>query len=178
MGAPFQGAPVFQFKGRRKQGGKGQRERISEQGGPYWLARFRRIVALASDRYISQLRRDCRAISSLIASAERVDWSKVPAFTAVDAKPEPPSWAARKARRVRPKPPPDFIKWSIEAWRHSYDFRTIIFCGLLIGRRLCSHASMPQLPAVILRIARQWLEGLPQHQPPQSVKPNDGPHAR
>jgi hypothetical protein len=58
----------------------GRRERISEQGGPYWLARFRRIIALAPDRDMEQARRDWRAISHLIELAERVDWNKVPAF--------------------------------------------------------------------------------------------------
>jgi hypothetical protein len=130
-----------------------------------FLAHFQRVVALAPDRYIEQARRDWRAISHLIESAARVDWNKVPALTAIGAKSEPPSWATRKARRVRPKPPPDFIKLSFEDWRRSFHYRALLFSTLLTARRLLSRASMPQLPDVMLAIAQQWLEGLPQIQP-------------
>jgi hypothetical protein len=153
-GPPFEGLPVFRFSGLREQ--------LSQRGGPYWLTRFRRITAKAPSRYIEQARRDWRSISNLIEAAERVDWKKVPAFTAIDAKPEPPSWASRKARRTRPKPPPDIIKLSIQEWRRSFDLRALLFGALLTARRLLARSSMGQLPDVMLVIALQWLEGLPQ----------------
>jgi hypothetical protein len=157
-GAEFVGAPVFRS------------EQISERGGPYWLARFRRIIALAPDRDIEQARRDWRAISCLIEAVERVDWNRVPAFTGIGAKPEPPSWAARKARRVRRKPPPDFIKLSIEDWRRSFNYRTLLFSMLLIARRRFARSPIPQLPDALLAVARQWLEGLPQIEPELSER--------
>jgi len=153
-GPPFEGMQIPRFSGRR--------EKASERGGPYWLARFRRIVTLAPDRDIEQARRDWRAIYHLINAVERVDWNKAPALDAFGAKPEPPSWAARKARRIRRKPPPDFIKEAVEAWRGDFDYRALLFSILLIGRRLFSRWSMPQMPDFVLAIAKQWLDGLPQ----------------
>lgn len=171
-GPPFEVLQVPRFKGRR--------ERISERGGPYLLARFRRIIALAPDRDIQQARRDWRAISRLIEAAEQVDWNKVPAFTAPGAKPQPPSWAARKARRIRRKPPPNFIKLSIENWKRSFDVRALMFSFLLIDRHLLSRASMRQVPDVMVGIAQQWLAALPQLQRTsrdRSRRSRD-PHAR
>jgi hypothetical protein len=153
VGAPFEGLQVPRSKGRR--------ERVSERGGPYLLAHFRRIVALAPDRYMEEARRDWRAFSHLIETAERVDWNKAPDLAAVGAKPEPPSWAARKARRVRPKPAPDFIRNVIEEWRRRSRYLALLFATLLIARRLLSRASRPQFPDIMLGIAQQWLDGLP-----------------
>lgn len=157
IGPPLENAPVFRFGGRR--------ERISERGGPYWVARLRRFVAVAPDRYIEQARRDWRAIYYLIEIAERVDWNKAPPLTPFGTKVEPPSWVARKARRVRRKPPPVFVSQPIERWRRSSNFRSYVFSLLLVWRRLCARASIPQLPDIILGIAQQWLEGLPQIEP-------------
>src|SRR6185503_15169917 len=124
--------------------------------------RFRRIVALTPDRHIEQARRDCRAISCLIESAERVDWNKAPALDGIGAKREPQSWAARKALRVRRKPAPDVIRGPIEEWQRSFDYRALLFSPMLILRRLCSRASRPELADFMLAVATQWLEGLPQ----------------
>lgn len=154
VGPPFEGLPVLRFGA--------QRERVSERGGPYWLARFRRLVARVPDRDIEQARRDCRAISSLIEAVQRVDWNRMPAPPTIGLKREPPSWAARKERRVRRKPAPDFIRGPVEDWRVSFDYRALIFGPLLILRLLCTRASKPQLPDFMLAMAQQWLEALPQ----------------
>jgi hypothetical protein len=116
-----------------------------------------------------------RAISNLIEAAKRVDWKNVPAFTPTPAKREPPSWTARRARRMRPKPPPDFIKSFIEGWRH-VDNRALLFSMLLTARRLLSPAPVRQMPDIMLAIAQQWLEGLPQLCPPE-VEAHEDEHA-
>jgi hypothetical protein len=156
-GPRFENMSVPRFRGRR--------ENVSERGGPYWLGRFRRIVALAPKRYIEQARRDWRVVVELIVAAERVDWNKVPALAPIGAKPEPPSWVARKARRTRRKPPPDSIGVLIELWRRDLEFRALAFSLLLVKRRLLALSRMPELPDILLSIARQWLEGLPQIDP-------------
>jgi hypothetical protein len=161
IGAPFEGLQVPRAKGRR--------ERISERGGLYLLAHYRRIVALAPDRYIEGARRDWRVISHLIETAERVDWNKVPDLTAVNAKPPPPSWAARKARRVRPKSAPDFIRNLTKEWRRRSSSLALLFATLLTARLLL-RASMPQLLDAMLGMAQQWLEGLPQIEPEPGEK--------
>ena len=141
---------------------RGRRENLSARGGPYLLARFRRIVALAPERYIEQARHDWRAIVKLIGAAKRVDWNKAPALAPIGAKPEPPSWAARKARRTRRKPPPDFIRIVIEEWHRDLECRALLFSALLVARRLIALSSMSEVPDILLSIAQQWLEGLPQ----------------
>jgi hypothetical protein len=138
------------------------REQVSKHGGNYWLIRLRRIIALAPDRYIEQARHDWRTITQLIETVERVDWNKAPTLDPIGGKPKPPSWVARKARRIRPKPPPNFIGEPIETWRRDFNYRALLFCALLITRRLLARASMPQLPDFMLGIAQQWIDGLPQ----------------
>lgn len=154
LGPPFEGWPVPRLGGRR--------EHFLDLGGPYLLAKFQRIVALARDRDLRQARRDWRAICQLIEAAERVDWNKAPPLTAIGSKPEPPSWVARKARRRRRKPPPGFVKLLIDTWRTDFDARALVFSELLILRRLCWRSAMPNLPDVLIGIAQQWLDGLPQ----------------
>jgi hypothetical protein len=153
IGGPFEGLEVPRLKGRR--------ERISERGGPYLLAHYRRIVALAPNRYMEEARRDWRSISHLIETAESVDWNMVPDLTAVGAKPLPPSWAKRKERRIRPKPAPDFIRNVIAEWRRRSSYLAQLFATLLIARRLLARASMPLFPDAMLGTAQQWLDGLP-----------------
>lgn len=172
------GAPLL--AGFRDIKSKGRREQISKRGGPYLLAHFRRITALARDRHIEQVRRDYRAIFRVIESAERVDWNKVSDFTE-GAKPEPPSWAARKARRTRPKPPPHFIKSFIETWRRGFDDRAaLLFSTLLTARRLLSRAPIPRAFDFMIGMVQQWLDGLPQLQPaspPLDVQPREKSNA-
>lgn len=173
-GPPFEGLRVF------------RQERISKLGGSYWLTHFRRIVALAPNRDIEQAHCDWRAINDLIEATKRVDWNKVPAFTSIGAKPEPRSWADRRARRTRPKPPPDFIKLFIKEWHSTergFDLRALLFSALLTARRLLPRAPMPgrpQLPDIMISIARQWLDGLPQLEPPSrplEVEAHENEHA-
>jgi hypothetical protein len=136
--------------------------KVSDRGAPYWIARFQRIVSLAQDREIAQARKDWRVIEGLAKLAENVDWSQVPPL-ALLGKSEPPSWTSRKARRSRPRPPPDMIQVGFLIWR-SFDGRALAFCILLIARRLFSRSPMPQIPEQWAGIARQWLEGLPKVQ--------------
>jgi hypothetical protein len=140
-------APIFQGK-------------VTNRAAPYWIARFQRIIRLAQHREIERIRHYWRAIKRIAETAETVDWNKAPPIGLFGAKPEPPSWAARKARRSRPLPPPPLIDLFLFVWQDRYG-RTLFFCVLLIASRLFSRSPMPTMIDQWLDIIEQWLSGLP-----------------
>jgi hypothetical protein len=136
------------------------RGKVFERGGPYWIARFQRIIRLAQPREIERVRQYWRVIKRIAETVETVDWNKAPPIGLFGAKPEPPSWTARKARRSRPLPPPPIIDMFLFLW-HDRCARIGFFCLLLIANRLFSRSPMPTLPDQWLNNIEQWLSGLP-----------------
>jgi hypothetical protein len=104
------------------------------------LDRQAKIIAKATDDEVEQARRDWQTITRLAAVVESVDWSAVvpiiePAIASIiGAPPEPPSWRARKARRVRPPSKPATIGFLAARWR-SFDFRAVALAFLIGARR-------------------------------------------
>lgn len=103
------------------------------------LRRLAEIAAEMKEEQAEQARRDCQAIDCLFATVASVDWNA--ARPGIDpnvakvagAKPEPPSWQARRAQRTRALPPPAILRLLSGLWR-SNDFRAMIF-ALSVGVR-------------------------------------------
>jgi hypothetical protein len=144
---------------------------VGRRGFPYWRAHIERIVKLARERHIDEVRRDWRQIADIMRAAKGVDWNAARPLTDLEAKAEPPSWAERKARRTRPRPPPDILNsnlwWDRDAgqsrrWRDQRAIAvTISFGILLLARRLSARPSMSGFVDWGLATARQWIDGLP-----------------
>jgi hypothetical protein len=104
------------------------------------LDRQMAIIAEATDAEMEQARRDWQTIACLVAAVKRVDWGMVlPSIAAAvarvtGAKPEPPSWRARKARRTRPLSPPGIVDFLAARWR-SFDQRATAVAFLIGARR-------------------------------------------
>jgi hypothetical protein len=136
------------------------RGKVTDRGAPYWIVRFQRIIRLAQRREIERVRQYWRALKRIAETAETLDWNKAPPIGLFGAKPEPPSWTARKARRSRPLPPPPIIDLFLSLWQDRYG-RTLFFCVLLIASRLFSRSPMPAMIDQWLDNIEQWLSGLP-----------------
>jgi hypothetical protein len=81
-----------------------------------------RILENATDDELTQARRDWQALARWVDAAQTVDWNVVSPEVSVliksvtGARPDPPSWRTRKARRQRPMPPPDLVQFLMAFW--------------------------------------------------------------
>jgi hypothetical protein len=102
------------------------------------LQRQTEIAGNATDKEVEWARQQLRAADRIIAAIKIVDWNSVwpiiePFFPR--AKPEPPSWRARKAKRKRPLGAPAFVGPTLKTWRR-FDARAWVFAALIdLGRR-------------------------------------------
>ena len=137
------------------------------------------IIADASDEDFEQARRDWRVIAGLIEAAETIDWNATAAAwdarisSLAGAPPDPPSIRARKARRVRPLPPPTIIVTLRTLWHESVA-RAVILAAVIAFRR---SPYFSNLVSAMLVGAELWFEGLPSREPasPQG-RPAAEPH--
>jgi hypothetical protein len=131
---------------------------IARRGLPHWLDYLRRALDAATPEEMEQARHDWRLIADLVAMTERVDWNAAPLLPPIGARPEPKSWADRKARRKRPRSPPDDIRKLLRVYR---DSRAMLLPILIVVRRVFTLWSAPRFPDEMLGIARHWFLSLP-----------------
>jgi hypothetical protein len=102
------------------------------------LQRQTGIARNATDEEVEWARQQLRAADRIIAAMKMVDWNS--AWSTIEpsvprAKPEPPSWRARKAQRKRPLRAPAFARVALKTWRR-FDGRAWVFTALIdLGRR-------------------------------------------
>jgi hypothetical protein len=102
------------------------------------LQRQTKIARNATDGEVEWARLQLRAADRIIAAMKKVDWNS--AWPTIEplvprAKPEPPSWRARKAQRKRPLGAPAFVGLTLRMWRR-FDARAWVFAALIdLGRR-------------------------------------------
>jgi hypothetical protein len=133
------------------------------------------VVANASEEDFEQARRDWRLIDGFIKAAEMIDWNvSTPALEArikslAGARPDPPSIRARKAQRVRPLLPPQFIIL-LRSLLHESVARAVMLVALMAVRR-SPHFS--NIISEALAGAEAWLEGFRSHKPisPEQAAP-------
>jgi hypothetical protein len=88
----------------------------------YEFSYLDRILENATDDELTQARRDWQALARWVDAAQTVDWNAVSADvgalikSVTGARPDPPSWRTRKARRQRPMPPPDLVQFLMSFW--------------------------------------------------------------
>jgi hypothetical protein len=131
---------------------------IARRGLPYWLDYLHRALDAATPEEMEQARHDWRLIADLVAMTEHVDWNTAPQLRPIGARPEPKSWADRKARRKRPRSPPDDLRRLLRMYR---DCRAMLLPILIVARRVFTLLSAPRVPDEMLGIAQQWLLSLP-----------------
>jgi hypothetical protein len=129
----------------------------------YEFSRLVEILESATDDELTQARRDWQALARWADAAQTVDWNAVtPDVTArmkslTGARPDPPSWRARKAQRQRPMPPPDLVRFLVAFWPELAARAAIL--PLLIHLR-----RSPTLNAVITQAVAMvdlWFKSLP-----------------
>jgi hypothetical protein len=88
----------------------------------YEFSCLNRILENATDDELAQARRDWQVLARWVDAAQSVDWNAVGPDVSVriksmtGARPDPPSWRTRKARRHRPMPPPDLVRYLMAFW--------------------------------------------------------------
>jgi hypothetical protein len=88
----------------------------------YEFSSLDRILENATDDELAQARRDWQTLEKWVAAAQTVDWNAVSPDVSVRIKSltgapaDPPSWRARKAKRRRPLPPPDAVRFLVDFW--------------------------------------------------------------
>jgi hypothetical protein len=136
-------------------------------GMPYWIAQLHRVLVTTEEQEIERARRDWQAIATLQRLAATIDWNRAPALALPRTKPEPSSWAIRKAKRIRPRPMPDLVRWLIpfEDDRFSTAQRAqrqaIIFASWLYCRRRMASTSVDRGADQALGMVGQWMDNLP-----------------
>jgi len=135
------------------------------------------VIANASDEDFAQPRRDWRVIDALIKTAKMINWNvAAPVLEArikllAGAPPDPPSIRARKAQRVRPLPPLQFIV-ALRSLRHESVGRATMLPTLMAFR--CSRY-FSSLVSVALAGAESWFDGLPRLEPASAEAPASEP---
>ena len=133
----------------------------------YEFSSLDRILEVATDDELTQARRDWQALARWVDAAQTVDWNAVSPDVSVriksltGARPDPPSWRARKAQRQRPLPPPDPVRFLMAFWPELAARAAVL--PLLIHLR-----RSPTLNEVITQAVAMvdlGLNGLPRRQP-------------
>jgi hypothetical protein len=101
------------------------------------LQRQAEIARDAADEQVEWALQVLRVVDRIIATIKTLNWNS--AWPTIEpfvprAKPEPPSWRARKAQRKRPLPAPAFVGVISAGWRR-FDIRASAFSVLI---NLCS----------------------------------------
>jgi hypothetical protein len=102
------------------------------------LQRQTEIARNATGEEVEWARQQLRVADRIIAAVKMFDWNS--AWPTIEplvprAKPEPPSWRARKAQRKRPLRAPAFVGLTLRMWRR-FDARAWVFAALInLGRR-------------------------------------------
>jgi hypothetical protein len=130
------------------------------------LSSLDRILENATDEELTQARRDWQALARCVDAAQTVDWDAVsPEMSArislVEARPDPPSWRARKAQRQRPLPPPVPVRLLMAFWPE-LAVRATALPLLIHYRRL---PTMNQVFTEAVAIVDLWLHQLPRRRP-------------
>jgi hypothetical protein len=113
------------------------------------IAKSRADMEGMGEEKFSQVRADCRAISTLAEAAEAVDWNVVSrtldkddAFLALTST-EPPSYRARRAERHTQRKnqlKPQIIRTLLSLW-NNFDFRAALIPGLIYVHGSSGHAN-------------------------------------
>jgi hypothetical protein len=141
--------------------------KFADLGLPFLVAQFQQIANSAESEAIEQARRDWRSIADIAEMAASVNWNAASPLPPIGAKALPPSWAARKAKSTRRRPPPDIIALFLPEGlddlprQQRAELRAFAFCGVILLREILSRLSADHMVDEFLGIVRQWIEAQP-----------------
>jgi hypothetical protein len=124
------------------------------------------LITNASNEDFEQARRDWRLIDGFIKASKTIDWTvATPSWEArirslAGAPADPPSVRDRKAQRVRPLPPPQFIIL-MRSLLHESIGRAVMLVALMAIRRSPYYSNVV---SVALAGTGLWFDGLPRLQ--------------